>query len=470
MREYIIYVLLIFLPIGSIMAYFLRREGLGKKNMAIILTLSLLIIITFPITVVRLGILSSFLSYILLIVVITRYLLANEGEFAPQSKGRLVTGPELEKLMETIETRLDSDLSGLRVEAFENLEGDSVPTGLIEGVPEAALVLESTVTTEEMREEEFAAAELLEEDSGELAVKPVVTEEESEAETLHFAIDESRSLDAEIEVETTALEEKAIDGVGSIEEEVILEEIDIMAELELADTGGKGIDLLVEELEEEGEEVEESLEAEEGAEEEKEEIVEEIEEVVEEREETAEGTETEDRIEAKIEPAEYDNDLPDDGAEKIIEKLDEDISIESVENLAEKTIEELADEGESILDEEAANEEVVGVLEAAAVAEPVEEAAWMEEQDLPVAVHDEEPMKIEQADTFKEEDTLIMNNANARILELIEQGFLHKEAANLPEAVACFEEAWDITMDDELKRNLSIELLNIYQFIDENQL
>jgi len=53
---------------------------------------------------------------------------------------------------------------------------------------------------------------------------------------------------------------------------------------------------------------------------------------------------------------------------------------------------------------------------------------------------------------------------------LIEQGFLHKEAANLPEAVACFEEAWDITMDDELKRNLSIELLNIYQFIDENQL
>lgn len=451
------------------MAYFLRREGLGKRNTAIILTLSLLIIITFPITVVRLGILSSFLSYILLIVVITRYLLANEGEFAPQSKGRLVTGPELEKLMETIETRLDSDLSGLRVEAFENLEGDSVPTGLIEGVPETAQVLESTVTTEETREEEFVAAELLEEDSGELAVKPVVTEEESEAETLYLAIDESRSLDAGIGVETTALEEKAIDDRGSIEEEAILEEIDIMEELELADTGGKGIDLLVEEPEEEGEEVEEveeSLEAEEGAEEEKEKIVE----VIEEREEISEGTDTEVRIEAKIEPAEYDNDLFVDGAEKIIEKLDEDISIESVENLAEKTIEELAEEGEAILDEEAANEEVAGVLEAAAVAEPVEEAVWMEEPDLPVAVHDEEPMKIEQADTFKEEDTLIMNNANARILELIEQGFLHKEAANLPEAAACFEEAWDITMDDELKRNLSIELLNIYQFIDENQL
>lgn len=82
------------------MAYFLRREGLGKRNTAIILTLSLLIIITFPITVVRLGILSSFLSYILVIVVITRYLLANEADLAPQSKGRLVTGRELEKLME----------------------------------------------------------------------------------------------------------------------------------------------------------------------------------------------------------------------------------------------------------------------------------------------------------------------------------------------------------------------------------
>jgi len=385
--------------------------------------------------------------------------------------------------METIETRLDSDLSGLRVEAFENLEGDSVPTGLIEGVPEAASVLESTVTTEEMREEEFVAAELLEEDSGELAVKPVVTEEESEADTLPLAIDESRSLDAEIEVDTTALEEKAIDGVGSIEE-VILEEIDIIEELELADMGGKGIDLLVEELEEEGEEVEESLEAVEGAEEEKEKLVEEIEEVIEEREEvieereeeieereeTAEGTDTEVGIEAKIEPAEYDNNLPDDGAEKTIEKLNEDISIESVENLADETIEELAEEVEAVLDEEAANEEDMEALEAAAVAEPVEEAGWMEEQDLPVADHDEESIKIEQADTFKEEDTFILDNINTRIFDLIEQGFLHKEAANLPEAATCFEEAWDITMDDELKRNLSIELLNIYQFIDENQL
>ena len=431
------------------MAYFLRREGLGKRNMAIILTLSLLIIITFPITVVRLGIFCSFLSYILLIVVITRYLLGNEGDFVPQSKGRLVTGPELEKFMETIETRLDSDLSGLRVEAFDNLEGDSIPAGLIEEVPEAVPILESTVTTEETREKELFAAELLEQDSGELAVKPAVSEEESEAETLQLAIDESRSPDAEIEVETTALEEKALDDAGSIEEEATeatLEEIDIMEELELEDTGREGIDLPAEELEEKNEEVEESLEAEEGAEEKEEKTEEEIEEI-------AEG------IAVKLEPAEYDNDLSDDGAEKIIEKLDEDINIEYVENLAGKTIEELPEEGEAILDEE-----VAGVLEAAA------EAELLEEQDLPAAVHDKESIKIEQADTFKEEDTFILDNINTRIFDLIEQGFLHKEAANLPEAATCFEEAWDITMDDELKRNLSIELLNIYQFIDENQL
>ncbi|HBK52872.1 MAG TPA: hypothetical protein DDZ44_02895, partial [Syntrophomonas wolfei] len=133
--------------------------------------------------------------------------------------------------------------------------------------------------------------------------------------------------------------------------------------------------------------------------------------------------------------------------------------IEYVENLAGKTIEELPEEGEAILDEE-----VAGVLEAAA------EAELLEEQDLPAAVHDKESIKIEQADTFKEEDTFILDNINTRIFDLIEQGFLHKEAANLPEAATCFEEAWDITMDDELKRNLSIELLNIYQFIDENQL
>ncbi len=77
-------------------------------------------------------------------------------------------------------------------------------------------------------------------------------------------------------------------------------------------------------------------------------------------------------------------------------------------------------------------------------------------------VYREEP--VETAEEVKS----VTGDSDAQIFDLIEQGFWYKERGNLPEAVACFELAWDITIDDELKRNLGIELLNIFGSFEEN--
>ncbi|MDD4626157.1 MAG: hypothetical protein PHP87_03575 [Syntrophomonas sp.] len=477
------------------MGCFLRREGLAKRNMAIILALSLLIIITFPITVVRLGILCSFLSYIVVIVVITRYLLVNEGDFAPQSKGRLVTGPELEKLMESIETKLDSDLSGMRVEAFEYLEGDSVPTGLIdhksestavidlpqevklaeelkemnEGLPEEELAEEepavieveekldiqeeyskdlleeiaeedeeeiageketsedrektleekvtkalgsevagAIVTTEEAGEE--MTTEQLEEGSGELAVMRADAEEESEAITYSVTGDESRPpQEAEIGAMVAAMAAEAIEDEILLQEEIAPEEIEIMTEPELGIIAGEEIDLPAESL-----------------------PTEEIDKEGEER-----VVEAEERVEAKLEfDEEYSHEVAEEYTEEITEELAEEISPEPTEILEEKAREEFAEALEDILDGD-----LSGIIEAVVGEERLEE-----------------------------EEHSISDNINDRIFDLIDQGFSHKETENLLEAAACFEEAWDLSIDDELKRVLSIELLYIYQVMEEKPL
>ena len=75
MREYVLFVILIFIPIGLVLYYFLRREGLPKKDIGIVLLLALLIIFSFPICMVRLGIYLSMLIYLLIIGALVVYLM-----------------------------------------------------------------------------------------------------------------------------------------------------------------------------------------------------------------------------------------------------------------------------------------------------------------------------------------------------------------------------------------------------------
>jgi|GEM_PF-6985040 len=75
MREYVLFVILIFIPIGLGLHYFLRREGLPNKEINIILGLALFIIFSFPICMARMGIYCSLLIYLIIIVAMVAYLL-----------------------------------------------------------------------------------------------------------------------------------------------------------------------------------------------------------------------------------------------------------------------------------------------------------------------------------------------------------------------------------------------------------
>jgi len=82
MREYVLFVILIFIPIGLVLYYFLRREGLPKKDISVILLLALLTIFSFPICMERLGIYLSLLIYLLIIGALVAYLLrSGEGPY-----------------------------------------------------------------------------------------------------------------------------------------------------------------------------------------------------------------------------------------------------------------------------------------------------------------------------------------------------------------------------------------------------
>ncbi|MGI5922012.1 MAG: hypothetical protein ACOX6I_09795 [Syntrophomonadaceae bacterium] len=73
MREYLLYSILTFLPVGCIMSLFLRREGLGKKHIITFVTLALIMVIIFPITAERLGIFNTGSIYALLMLTISWY-------------------------------------------------------------------------------------------------------------------------------------------------------------------------------------------------------------------------------------------------------------------------------------------------------------------------------------------------------------------------------------------------------------
>jgi len=83
MKEYILYVILIFIPIGGLMIYLLRKDGLPGRYINIILLLSLLIILSFPISMERLGRPVSLMIYILVLAAMAWCLLkARVGSFA----------------------------------------------------------------------------------------------------------------------------------------------------------------------------------------------------------------------------------------------------------------------------------------------------------------------------------------------------------------------------------------------------
>ncbi len=73
MREYIIYAILIFIPIGFLMSYLLRKEGLDIKYRLVIISASLAIIMSFPILMTNMGLPIALLLYVLALAGLTLY-------------------------------------------------------------------------------------------------------------------------------------------------------------------------------------------------------------------------------------------------------------------------------------------------------------------------------------------------------------------------------------------------------------
>ena len=93
MREYILYVLLFFIPIGAAMVAFLKREGLANKNINVVVAVSFFIIITFPVGMEKLGSLLA-LSLYLIVVFITAGWLFKDRNAEFMQLGREKSGTE----------------------------------------------------------------------------------------------------------------------------------------------------------------------------------------------------------------------------------------------------------------------------------------------------------------------------------------------------------------------------------------
>lgn len=73
MQEYLVYAIIIFVPIAALMEYLLRKEGLAITYRVIIVTASLTIIISFPILMGNLGILLALILYLASIIALSWY-------------------------------------------------------------------------------------------------------------------------------------------------------------------------------------------------------------------------------------------------------------------------------------------------------------------------------------------------------------------------------------------------------------
>jgi len=133
MGEYILYVILIFIPIGGAMAYLLYKDGFPGKYINSIVFLSLLIILSFPISMERLGGLASLIIYVLLVAVTSWYILKSRVHDFVVLPSRSATGEQL------INNLVDNNTS-MAVEPAP--EVDLTPA-IIEAAPESDVIFEA---------------------------------------------------------------------------------------------------------------------------------------------------------------------------------------------------------------------------------------------------------------------------------------------------------------------------------------
>ena len=75
MHEYVLYIIFIFIPIGLIMTYLLHKDGYETRDIIIVNVVSFLMIVLFPISMSRLGTVTSVIVYIMALAVMAAFIM-----------------------------------------------------------------------------------------------------------------------------------------------------------------------------------------------------------------------------------------------------------------------------------------------------------------------------------------------------------------------------------------------------------
>lgn len=114
MREYIFYVLLVFVPICMLMIKILHNYGLSKKNIAYMVIISLVIILTFPISTEKLGLFLALPLYIAVFFLIVLSMVKVSG--ATSSETNSLASPH--ELSVSKNHKIDSNKQELKTESL----------------------------------------------------------------------------------------------------------------------------------------------------------------------------------------------------------------------------------------------------------------------------------------------------------------------------------------------------------------
>lgn len=97
MREYIIYAILIFLPLGFFMAYFLNKQGFNKKQIICFTIAALAAVILFPISAARMGTTPTGIIFVFILALLSWQIMKAEQSAKDEEVGEHpeATQPEL---------------------------------------------------------------------------------------------------------------------------------------------------------------------------------------------------------------------------------------------------------------------------------------------------------------------------------------------------------------------------------------
>lgn len=220
MREYLFYVLLVFLPIGFLMVKILKNYGLPPKNIIYIVLISLIIIISFPVCMARLGLILTFSLYAIFLLLIIFYIVKMDEIAFDETNN-----PIMLSNLEITEPNLDlNQTETVIIENQQEMEIESLINNIAEDINDIAEDNSITDYTEEIIKE---TTEVISKETEKTPIKELLEE------LIDNATEEKLEVSKEDISEDFAEVTKELELIKEIKEEDEADEIDnnILAEV-----------------------------------------------------------------------------------------------------------------------------------------------------------------------------------------------------------------------------------------------